>query len=111
MIRPELRATVLSVRLAVTAYELGLHNGIEWNFIDCQSERTYFFEGLGYERSHLAVHDEYGLSQVMRLHLQDRERLASVNSPFRRSLEKWTRTHGASGLSHGGYYSEKEVAK
>jgi hypothetical protein len=72
----------LAVQLAYAGYNLGLENDIIWNLVDCNDHLVPFFDRLGYEWTHRAYHDEYGVVNVMRLKINDRERLMEKRSVF-----------------------------
>lgn len=95
MIAPDWRGTTLAIRLASTAYEFGLVNGIEWNFIDCYDNLATFFRRLGWIQTHAANHEEYGAVNAMRLDLLDGEHLEQIKSPFCSLLRRHTQRASA----------------
>jgi hypothetical protein len=91
MILPELRGSTLATRLSCASFDLGLNHGVVWNFIDCNDHLVGFFARMGYERTHAAVHEEYGRVNVMRLNIRDYSHLKATGSIFQRNLERYHR--------------------
>jgi len=95
MVAPRLRRTSLAMRLAQAIYEFGLRNKMRYNFIDCDDHLVGFFDRLGYIFRRRAEHPEYGLGNVMRLDLLDREHLVRQRSPFLTILDQSSALCGA----------------
>src|SRR5215813_7166081 len=91
MILPEQRGSTLATRLSCASFDLGLSHGVVWNFIDCNDHLVGFFARMGYERTHTAVHEEYGRVNVMRLNIRDYAHLKATGSIFQRNLERYHR--------------------
>ena len=91
MILPEHRGTTLATRLSCASFELGLNYGVVWNFLDCNDHLVGFFARMGYERTHTAIHEEYGRVNVMRLNIRDYSRLRATGSIFQKNLERYHR--------------------
>ena len=88
MVLPEHRGSPLALRFCAAGLDLGLRSGIDWNFIDCNDHLVGFFERIGYEWTHHAVHEEYGRVNAMRFDLRSLDRLKAVGSPLLRGLQK-----------------------
>ncbi len=83
MIARPYRHTRLTLRLVVANYDIGIDEGIAYDFMDCNHHRTRTFEKLGYKIHRPSVqHPEYGDVAVMRLALLDIDHLNTVASPF-----------------------------
>jgi GNAT superfamily N-acetyltransferase len=91
MILPEHRGSALATRLSCAAFDLGLNHGVVWNFLDCNAHLVEVFSRMGYERTHTAVHEEYGRVNVMRLNIRDYSHLKATGSIFQKSLERYHR--------------------
>lgn len=91
MILPELRGSTLATRLSCAAFDLALNHGVVWNFIDCNDHLVEFFGRMGFERTHTAIHEEYGRVNVMRLNIRDYSRLKATGSVFEKNLERYHR--------------------
>ena len=91
MIAPEYRSSTLATRLSGASFDLGLDHGVVWNFIDCNDHLVGFFSRMGYERTHTAVHEEYGRVNVMRLNIRDHSHLKATGSIFQKNLERYYR--------------------
>jgi len=89
MVAPDYRRSTLAVRLACASFDMGLRNGIVWNFVDCNDHLVEFFTRLGYECTHQAVHEEYGLVNVMRLNILDENHLRDAGSVFFKLLRNF----------------------
>jgi len=87
MISKAHRRSTLAARLSCACFELDLERHIRWNFIDCTDSVVPFFSGLGYVRTHGPTHPEYGLTNAMRLDLQDVEHLKGIGSVFCNVIE------------------------
>ena len=87
MVSPRLRGGSLPLRLALTAYEFGLRNGILFDHIDCNDHLRSFFFKLGYEEMFRKNHAEYGDVTCLVLRLRDRKRLSNSGSPFLKALD------------------------
>jgi hypothetical protein len=96
MVAPRHRSSSLATRLSCAAFDLGLDHGIIWNFIDCNDHLVGFFGRLGYQITHMAIHEEYGRVNVMRLNIRDHAHLKTIGSVFRKHLERYyRRSHSA----------------
>jgi len=91
MVSSEHRGSTLATRLSCAAFDWGLNHGVVWNFIDCNDHLVLFFTRMGYERTHTAVHEEYGRVNVMRLNLRDGLHLKATGSIFQGNLERYHR--------------------
>jgi GNAT superfamily N-acetyltransferase len=91
MILPKYRRSRLATRLSCASFDLGLNHGVVWNFLDCNDHLVEFFTRLGFERTHIAVHEEYGRVNVMRLNIRDYAHLKATGSIFQKNLERYHR--------------------
>lgn len=91
MILPKYRGSTLATRLSCASFDFGLDRGIVWNFLDCNDHLVGFFARMGYERTHSAVHEEYGRVNVMRLNIRDYAHLKATGSIFQKNLERYHR--------------------
>jgi len=82
MVSKEQRRTSVSIDIFKHLYEFGLAHNIETSHMDCNRHLIGFFEKFGYEFLYRTQHDEYGDVAVLRLFLEDYERLIEMNSPF-----------------------------
>lgn len=82
------RNSSLLARLFAENYKFGLRAGIKWTFLDCNDHLVEMFARLGFERTHLADHPEYGLVNAMRLELLDLEHLKASGSMFAPILKR-----------------------
>lgn len=89
MISPEHRGSTLATRLSCAAFDFGLDHGVVWNFLDCNDHLVDFFARMGYERTHTAVHEEYGRVNAMRLNIRDYSNLKTTGSVFQKNLERY----------------------
>lgn len=89
IVAPPYRNTALAYRLASAAYQQGLRDDIEFDFIDVYAPRVPFFTRLGY-RVHLpeAIHPEFGPVVVMVLPMRDARHLENVGSPLLKYLKR-----------------------
>ncbi len=90
MVARENRGSPLGLRLCAAADQVGLSRAVQWNFIDCNDHLVPFFQRLGYVWTHLAVHDEYGSVNAMRLELSNWHHLQACRSPFLRYRRRAT---------------------
>jgi hypothetical protein len=100
MVRPELRNSSLPVRMAMEAYQMGLHRTVLMDFIDCNRHLEGFFHKLGY-RAYCGRrnHDEYGDVLPMVLYTRDWLHLSIVGSPFLKEARKFF-PRGESRIDH-----------
>ena len=83
MVRPAHRNLAAVTSLVCAVYEYCLTAGITENYIDCNPPLPSVARLFGYTTHKPEVlHPEYGSIVVMRLLLNDVERLQSVRSPF-----------------------------
>lgn len=100
LVVPKFRGSLLAERLCVAGLQLGLEYGVDWNFIDCNDHLVSFFERMGYERTHEAVHEEYGRVHAMRFDSRNLPRLKAVGSPLPRNVHIPTETSSSAHESH-----------
>jgi GNAT superfamily N-acetyltransferase len=91
MVAPTYRRSALATRLSRASFDLGLDHGIAWNFINCDDRLVEFFARLGYERTHMGIHEEHGRVNVMRLNVLDYCHLKAIGSVFHKNLERYRR--------------------
>ena len=60
MVSPEHRGSTLATRLCRAAFDFGSDHGVVWNFMDCNDHLVGFFARMGFEKTHTAIHEEYG---------------------------------------------------
>jgi len=89
MVRPELRAGTLPVRLAIEAYREGLNRGVVMDFIDCNRHLEGFFHKIGY-RAYCGRrnHPEFGDVLPMVLYTRDWLHLSVVGSPLLKAARR-----------------------
>lgn len=83
MVAPRYRRTPLPLQLAQACYDLGMANGVAFNFIDCNAPLRPFFARLGF-RQLLAdfEHPDYGMVSPLVLALHDVDYLRRIRTPF-----------------------------
>lgn len=90
MVASRYRQSNLAVSLCVAAFEIGLINGVDYCFMDCNDHLVLFFERMGFaEYAGVRNHKEYGDVHRMRLHLREGSRLEALGSPFYASYQQW----------------------
>lgn len=82
MLSSHYRNTGVVNSIVTAAYQAGLYDGIEYDFIDTNTHLVNFFQRLGYQAMGNIVHPEYGEVTLMRLKLKDLNHLQTVGSPF-----------------------------
>ncbi|MEN7344253.1 MAG: hypothetical protein AAAFM81_14980 [Pseudomonadota bacterium] len=82
------RASGLAIALGLATYRKGLSDGIEQNYIDCNSHLVRLYTRIGY-REHLGwiEHPDYGRVYSMVLDLRDRAHLEAIHSPLLKTLD------------------------
>jgi predicted GNAT family N-acyltransferase len=90
MLHPAFRCGTLAGRLVCETYRIGLEQGLETNYCDCDPRVASFFARLGYVTvTENFVHPEFGLGSIMKLNLHDKEHLEQLRSPFHKILAKY----------------------
>ena len=102
MVLPGFRGSHVAARLASDIYAFALSRGVLFDFIDCNAHLVSFFERLGYQVQHTAVHANYGPVTVMRLEVTDDRMLSRIRSPFLRPLRAWLANQAAGAHTDAG---------
>lgn len=83
MVAPAYRRTPLALRLAQACYDLGMAEGVSFNFIDCNAPVRSFFLRLGFRQLFEDfVHPDYGTVSPLVLALHDVAYMRRIGSPF-----------------------------
>lgn len=83
MVAPAYRRSPLALRLAQACYDLGLAEGVCFNFIDCNAPLRPFFARLGFRQVFEDfVHPDYGTVSPLVLALHDVAYMRRIGSPF-----------------------------
>ena len=83
MVVPRLRRSPLALRLAQACYDLGMAEGIAFNFIDCNAPMRPFFERLGFRQLLDDFdHPDFGRVSPLVLAMHDIEYFRRIRTPF-----------------------------
>lgn len=83
MVAPAYRRSPLALRLAQACYDLGMAEGVSFNFIDCNAPLRPFFLRLGFRQLvEDFVHPDYGTVSPLVLALHDVAYMRRLGSPF-----------------------------
>lgn len=91
IVSQKFRHSMVGFKLALASYEKGLHDGIQYNFVDCEPEMVPFFQRLGFTiHEPEVVHPLFGKGIVMVLEVDNEEKLREARSPFLKPFLKWS---------------------
>lgn len=87
IVKKQFRSTYVPFSLGVKAYKKSLWNGAKYNFIGCETYMVDFFLRIGYEfYGSNFHHPEYGKLIVMKIELDNEEKLRELRSPILKYL-------------------------
>lgn len=83
MVAPRHRRSPLALQLAQACYDLGMAEGIAFNFIDCNAPLRPFFARLGFRQLFEDFeHPDYGTVSPLVLALHDADYLRRIRTPL-----------------------------